>query len=273
MKYLIYLITISLFLASCGSAQNTKKEKAQKEDLSQTTEQQDEPETRTGWMEVKTPTNDSTEKNIDKEKLSKLAVKDKKTPEQIKRDNDLKEARSSFRKGIEFYNKKQIDDAIIMFKETLMYDPENALAFYNLGKIYYETGQKDMSLAYYQDALNFNPQDSNSIVAIGLIYFERSEFDSAMDYFNQAIELAPAYGLAYYNRGTLLGQQKYYQQSLDDLNKAAKYSPENSKVFMNRGMAYFFMKNLPAACEDWNKAAGMGNSEAIKAVSIYCKTK
>lgn len=272
MKYLIYIITVSLFIVSCGSAQTSKEEES-KEELTQPVELPNENDGKTGWIEAKAPTADTTKKTIDKEKLSKLQVKEKKTPEQIKRDNDLKAARKSFRKGVEFYNKKQIDDATAMFKETLMFDPENALACYNLGKIYYETGQKDMSLRYYEDAASFNPEDTNSIVAIGLIYFEKGEFDLALDYFNEAIEKAPGFGLAYYNRGTMLGQQKYYEQSLDDLNKAAKYSPENSKVFMNRGMAYFFMKNMTAACEDWNKAAGMGNSEAIKAVSIYCSPK
>ena len=201
-------------MVSCGSAQTSKEEKP-KEDLSQPVDTQEKTESKGGWIEPKAPTSDTAEITIDKEKLSKLAVKEKKTPEQIKRDNDLKEARSSFKKGVDFYNKNQIADATIMFKETLMYDPENALACYNLGKIYYETGQKEMSLRYYQDALKFNSEDTNSIVAVGLIYFEKGEFDLAIDYFNQAIEKAPGFGLAYYNRGTLLGQQKYYEQWLD----------------------------------------------------------
>jgi len=214
MKYVIYIITVSLFMVSCGSAQTSKEEKP-KEDLSQPVDTQEKIESKGGWIEPKAPTSDTAEITIDKEKLSKLAVKEKKTPEQIKRDNALKEARSSFKKGVDFYNKNQIADATIMFKETLMYDPENALACYNLGKIYYETGQKEMSLRYYQDALKFNSEDTNSIVAVGLIYFEKGEFDLAIDYFNQAIEKAPGFGLAYYNRGTLLGQQKYYEQWLD----------------------------------------------------------
>jgi len=110
-------------------------------------------------------------------------------------------------------------------------------------------------------------------VAVGLIYFEKRDFDKALENFDLAIEKAPAYGLAYYNRGTMLGQQKYYKQSLDDLNRAAKYLPNDSRIFMNRGMAYFFTNKLEKACEDWHKAADMGNSEAIKAVGIYCKDK
>jgi len=208
---------------------------------------------------------------VNKNSALKIRPKTKKTPEQLKRDEEIKNARRAFKKGVDAYNSKKNNKAIEAFKETLMYDAENALANYNLGKIYYETGQKELALKYYQDAENLNPKDSNSVVAIGLIYFEKGMFDLSEEYFNKAVNMAPGYGLAYYDRGTLYGQQKRYDESLADLKKAAIYSPQDSRVYMNMGLAYFFKKDMDSACKHWNKAASMGNSEAQKAIGIYCK--
>ncbi|NOY50784.1 MAG: tetratricopeptide repeat protein, partial [Chlorobi bacterium] len=259
--YLFFLVAIAI-TASC---QNSKSEKKQQK--TETEEVVAEENTQSNnengeWFGSKTkPQIVKVDTTVTKNNAVKLKSKKKKTAEEIKRDKEIKNARSAFKRGVNAYNSKKTEEAIEAFKETLMYDPENALASYNLGKIYYETGQKELAMKYYdEDASQFNPADSNSIVAIGLIYFERGQFDQAEDYFNQALNIAPGYGLAYYNRGTLYGQQKKYDKSLDDLNKAAIYSPSDSKVFMNRGMAYYFHKNMDAACADWNKAASMGNA-------------
>ncbi|PLX04316.1 MAG: hypothetical protein C0595_03780 [Marinilabiliales bacterium] len=271
MKRLLFLtFIIALFTACENPKQDNKKETT----TADTIEKNDTPvamEDEESWIGSKPMETVKIDTAVNKNSALKIRPKTKKTPEQIKRDDEIRDARIAFKRGVDAYNSKKNDEAIQAFKQTLMYDAENALANYNLGKIYYETGQKELALKYYQDAENLNPKDSNSVVAIGLIYFEKGMFDMSEEYFNKAVEMAPGYGLAYYDRGTLYGQQKRYDESLADLKKAAIYSPEDSRVYMNMGLAYFFKKDMDSACKNWNKAASMGNSEAQKAIGIYCK--
>lgn len=278
-KFLIFTLVI-FTIVSCSQNQKTnensqKAEKVKSKIIQNDTVNQNAETAKQGEGWLGSPARKiEIDTSIDKKNgLIKLKSSKKRTPEEIKKNEDLKRARAAFKKGVDAYNKKNNEKAIDAFKEVLQYDAEHALANYNLGKIYYETGQKELSFKYYSDAYNYNPQDSNSVVAIGLIYFERKDFNKAMEYFNKAVDMAPGYGLAYYNRGTLLGQEKKFDEALSDLNKAAIYSPKDSRVFMNRGLAYFLKKDLNSACTDWNKAAEMGNSEAQKAVKTYCEKK
>lgn len=267
----ISLLLVLLFIISCNSVQEPKEETPEEIPDKIVVDQPQENKS-SQWIGQggDTPKADTARRKVDK---SKFKSSNEKTPEQKKRDLEIRQARTSFKNGVEYYKLGEIDNAILEFKESLMYDHNNAPANFNLGKIYHDTGQNDLSLSYYHDAVSINPDDTNSIVSIGLIYFEEAVYDSAMKYFNIVIEKAPSFGLAYYNRGTLLGQNKYYEQSIDDLNKAAKFSPNDSRVFMNRGLVYYYSKDMASACEDWNKAATMGNLEATKAVSIYCNEK
>lgn len=277
MKRLIFLSFIIALFTSCENPkQNNEKQKAdtltvEKAEAIEGNKTPAAMENEDSWIEPKPRETVKIDTSVNKNGALKITSKASKTPEQIKRDGDIRSARGAFKRGVDAYNSDNNSVAVEAFKEVLMYNPENALANYNLGKIYYETGQKELALKYYQDAESLNPKDSNSVVAIGLIYFEKGRFDLAEEYFNKAVEMAPGYGLAYYDRGTLYGQQKRYDESLSDLRIAAKYSPEDSRVYMNMGLAYFFKKDMDSACEKWNKAASMGNSEAQKAIGIYCK--
>ncbi len=271
MKRLLFLSLIVALFAAC---ENPKQDNKKQQTIAETNENNGTVkamEDEESWIGSKPMETVKIDTVVNKNSALKIKSKTEKTPEQKKRDEEITNARRAFKRGVDAYNSKKNNEAIQAFKETLMYDAENALANYNLGKIYYETGQKELALKYYQTAEDLNPKDSNSVVAIGLIYFEKGMFDLSEDYFNKAVNMAPGYGLAYYDRGTLYGQQKRYDESLADLKMAAIYSPEDSRVYMNMGLAYFFKKDMESACENWNKAASMGNSEAQKAIGIYCK--
>jgi len=103
MKYFFSVVIVSLFLVSCGSAQ--KSDTKNKEESSASVVEQENSNERSGWIKVKSSA-DSTKKEVAKEKIGKLQVKEEKTPEQKKRDSELQQARKAFRKGVENYNKK-----------------------------------------------------------------------------------------------------------------------------------------------------------------------
>jgi tetratricopeptide (TPR) repeat protein len=109
------------------------------------------------------------------------------------------------------------------------------------------------------------------MIGAGLILFEKGDYNGAIEYYNRAIKIAPRYALAYYNRGTLLGYQKNYGGAVIDMNRAIDIDPDNSKYYMNRGLANHYLKRNQQACDDWEKASSMGNTEAAKALKLYCR--
>ncbi len=195
------------------------------------------------------------------------------TEEQKKKNFNLRKAHTAFKIALDAYNKGDIETATEKFRTCLSFNPDNAIADYNLGKIYYDQKQPDLALSYFKDAINSNKKDTASMVAAGLIYFEKNDFNKAKKLYDEAINIAPHYGKAYFHRGTLYGTHKYYRKSKQDLLKAIKYDPENSEAYVNLGLAYFYLKDMQNACKAWHKAAGMGNAKGEKAVQAYCNKK
>ena len=201
----------------------------------------------------------------------------KKTKEHSKKEilaaNNKKRAHNLFKDGVKHFNNKSYDKAIASFRESAAIYPDNALVYYNLGKIYQLQGDNKLAKSYFEDAVKYNPNDSASLVSIGMIYFDEKNYPKALEYYNKTIDVAPHYAMAYYNRGSVVGMNNQYEQAAKDLTKAIDLGFNDPKVFMNRGLAYFYTKKIDKACKDWEKAASMGAPEGQKAVDLYCKKK
>ncbi len=210
-------------------------------------------------------------RTIDSANASKDLLSEPANINQKKPDNKTKAAKMAYNAGVQYYQKGDLDNALMQFKKVLENTPGYSPASHYLGRIYYDKGQKELSLSYYEDAVKNNINDSVSILGIGQVYFDLGNHVQAMEYYNMSIDVAPNYGLAYYNRGTLLGMQNKYIEALDDLNKSIELDPNNGNAYVNRGLAYFYLKQMNSACRDWQKASDMGIEKATEAVEQYCK--
>ncbi len=262
MKKIIPLFIIVLLISACTGNRPAKVEKLKSPEMAIADS--------IAKAEVKT-TRNAIRHTIQNQ--SKLKASTPLTDKEKKKRLNLRRAHTAFKTGLNAYNKGDIETATEKFRECLSYDPENAIANYNLGKIYYDQKQPDLALSYFKSAVSANPKDSASMISVGLIYFNKNDFNQAESWYNKAIAIAPYYGQAYFNRGTLYGTHKYYSKSKDDLLKAVQYDPQNSEAYVNLGLAYFYMKDRNSACKAWHKAAKMGNPKGKQAVKAYCQKK
>ena len=208
-------------------------------------------------------------------KAKTLSIKNSKehSKEEVLAANKKKRAYNLFKEGVKHYNDKLYDKAIASFRESASVYSDNALVYYNLGKIYQMQGDNNLAKSYYEDAIKYDPNDSASLISIGMIYFAEKNYQRALEYYNKTLKVAPYYGMAYYNRGTIVGMNNQYDKAAEDLTKAIKLGFATEKVYVNRGLAYFYLKKTDKACKDWKKAASMGSPDGKKAVNAYCIKK
>ena len=86
--------------------------------------------------------------------------------------------------GIALLNLKKIDEAIIMYDESILINPHNADTYFNRGT-----------------TLNHNIK-ANALV-------ELKKFDEAIFMYNKAIELNPNHSQAYYSKGIIIFHNRY----------------------------------------------------------------
>ena len=221
------------------------------------------------------PPGEGREPAVPNPKAKTLSIKNtnEHSNEEVLATNKKKRAYNLFKEGVKHYNDKLYDKAIASFRESAAVYPNNAMVYYNLGKIYQMQGDNNLAKSYYEDAIKYDSNDSASLISIGMIYFAEKNYPKALEYYNKTLKVAPNYGMAYYNRGTIMGMNNQYDKAAKDLTNAIKLGFATEKVYVNRGLAYFYLKDTNKACRDWKKAASMGSPDGQKAVKAYCTKK
>ncbi len=89
-------------------------------------------------------------------------------------------AREYFDKGVQFYLKKQFDEAISAYTESLRLNPQSAEARSNLGFVYFDKGDIDRGIAEQQKALAVNPNFGHAFYGLALAYEKKGDKENAI---------------------------------------------------------------------------------------------
>ncbi|MEW6238231.1 MAG: tetratricopeptide repeat protein [Candidatus Omnitrophota bacterium] len=164
------------------------------------------------------------------------------------------------------------DAAIYIFNAILKNDPNDELAWYNLGTSQRETNQLDAaldSLFKVQDLLLRKKQEvppefhSMLYYQIGMIYQSKNDLEKAVSYLRKAIQASPWSENPQYQLGMILartGQAQESRQWLDsfkrikEINKkiiqvkdAAARSPQSATPYIALGQLYLSLGDLRSA--------------------------
>ena len=146
------------------------------------------------------------------------------------------------------FARKDWETARKAYREMLKTDPENALAWANLGAVEQQSGGTEAATACFEASVRFNGMLTQSWIALGLIYSAKGDHyralaclsravhedptdahshnylaievknlgwtDAAIAELQRAIEISPEYGLAHFNLAAMYLEQKPTSTSL-----------------------------------------------------------
>jgi len=111
------------------------------------------------------------------------------------------EPEQHFNAGVELGEERRFEEAILEYDETVLLDPEDALAFSNRGASYFNLGRHQLAIRDFSESIRLNPQIADSFNSRGTVYFDLGQFHHAIDDFDEAIRLSPKQALGYLKRG------------------------------------------------------------------------
>lgn len=119
--------------------------------------------------------------------------------------------------------------------------------------------------------------DADSLLADA--YYERarlrlkysSDEEATLDDINKTIYLEPDLPGIYSIRGTIFFSKQDYLPAIRDFDLAIERDINDVHAWFNRGVAHYNIGLHQKACYDWDKAGKLGNYEAFKYISRYCK--
>ena len=184
----------------------------------------------------------------------------RKYTEQIKKNPNDSVAYNNL--GSSYAELGQYEQAIQNFSIAIQLNPNYDIAYRNRGLTYYYLLQYNRAIQDFSIAIQLNPNDSNGYNNRGSAYKKLGQHERAIQDYNKAIELNPNDSKAYYNRGCDHYNLKQYKLAIQDYNKAIQLNPNDADYYNNRGIAYDDLGQYERAIQDYNKAIQLNPNDA-----------
>ena len=168
-------------------------------------------------------------------------------------------------------------DADKWFSEVVSEKPDDADAWYLLGRTQYNENDFVHAMSSFERALILHPKHVETENNIGLCWQELNDPKKAQAAFETAIEWqgsTPVDAQPFLNLGTLLANQDQLDKALPYLTKADTLSPDNPKVHEELGDVYTAQQNLPKAQSEMERAVALAPAISalhFKLAKIYRK--
>lgn len=148
-------------------------------------------------------------------------------------------------------------DADKWFSQITAENPEDADAWYLLGRTKYNEGRFAEAIPSFERSLALRPKYVEAENNLGLSWRESNESEKAKLAFQAAIDWqgdAPSDAQPFLNLGTLLADESAFEKSVPFLAKAAALSPQNPKIHDELATVYEKQNNLAKAQSELEQA-------------------
>ncbi|MEM7103019.1 MAG: tetratricopeptide repeat protein [Bacteroidota bacterium] len=156
-------------------------------------------------------------------------------------------------RGVNYYNEKKYDLAIVEYTIAFEKDPKNVLAISNRGKAYLNTNKPAKAVSDLTKALDLDPKDLFVLRSRVTAYQKLKAYTKALDDINRAIELDPKYAYSYNIRGNIFYKTRKFKEAYSDYSKAIELDPETPSFFFNRSKVHFVLNESEKALVDLDK--------------------
>lgn len=117
-------------------------------------------------------------------------------------------------------------DRIQILEKEVNSNPDNTLAWLELGNLYFDSDQPAKSIQAYDTYLKKEPGNPNVWTDLGIMYRRNSQFVQALDAFNKAATLSPRHEQSLFNKGiVLLYDMKDKEAALEAWRELEKINP------------------------------------------------
>ncbi len=113
-----------------------------------------------------------------------------------------------------------------LLNQTRM-DPNNTVAWIELGHIYFDSGQYQLAIEAYEKSLELDPDRPDVWTDLGVMYRRNGNPQKAVEMFDRALSLNPSHEIAMFNKGVVLMHDlQDSKRALESWQKLVTINPE-----------------------------------------------
>ncbi len=154
--------------------------------------------------------------------------------------------------GDAFSAQGQLDEAIIQFQNALTVNSNYALAHFNLANSLLQKGRTDDAIIHYKKTLELKPDYADAHINLGNALMKLGRADDAEFQYQKALEINPREAKAQSNLASVLLQKGQIAEAINHYEEALKIEPDFVAACNN--LAWIYATNPDPAVRNGNKA-------------------
>jgi protein O-mannosyl-transferase len=164
-------------------------------------------------------------------------------------------------------------EAIKPLQEALRLDPSLVHCRYNLGNAMVSLGRIDEGIKQFQEALRSEPNyvDAHLNLACALAAVGRTP--EAMEQFQQTLQLNPKNAKAHSNLGSALWKQGNREQAINEMQTAVQLNPNDVAAHRNLGISLGNVGRLQEAIEQFQQTLSLEPNDAATRTKLALALK
>ena len=159
-----------------------------------------------------------------------------------------------FQEAFLCYKKKKFREAIKILKKILSQNPEDEIAWYNMGVSYAILEEYEEAVECYEKAVKINAKYYNAWNNLGASYNNLKEYKKAIECCKKAIKINPQGYRAWFNLGDAYAALEKYEEAIDCYKEGIKIKPDKYRIISEIGRIYCLKNKLLDAIKYAEKA-------------------
>lgn len=143
------------------------------------------------------------------------------------------------------FSKRDWAGARRAYREMLALEPENALAWANLGAVEQQAKDRAAAIDCFEASVHFNPQLQQSWIALGLLYSDQGDRYRAISSFSRAIHEDPTDAKGHNYLAIEVKALGWNDAAIAELQRAIELNPDYGLAHFN--MAAMYLDQKPPA--------------------------
>jgi tetratricopeptide (TPR) repeat protein len=161
-------------------------------------------------------------------------------------------AKEYIKRGNDFYNKGDYDNAIDEYTKAINLDRKNALVYFKRGYTYAKKGDYDNAITDYTITIKLEPKHIYTNYNLGIAYYKNGDYDNAIKWYTKAIKigelLAELLAEVYNNRGNAYVHKGDYDKAITDYTQAIELDKKFAVAIQNK----ILLENFLAICDKYD---------------------
>ncbi len=161
--------------------------------------------------------------------------------------NDPADATAYHELAVTYKEMKNYAEALRAEEAAIALQP-NRSEFHGIrGMIWVETGQFSKAKAEFLQVLQMDPNNPVAWNNLGNAYRALEDFDNAKNAYRKAIELSPHYAFPQNGLATILVKENKANEAIPHFEKAIELDPKYVEVYLNMAIAFHSLNDMERA--------------------------